>query len=471
MTTVPRAANASDGGMARATDLSCVLPLASMYATVMRPDSWSTPEAANIEWARRACPWEEARHSGYFNNINNRTSNANNALEHAARHACPKLFSSRDFGTSRDLHGQRMYFMGDSLMRQWTQSFLCRMRLTHRVIADNMTWTEPPNHQFGRCTNFAGAVLPARRHCQMGDGCVHFEHDVVVCYGLSNRCAPRLISDSPFWEWVSSKLHTYGAGKRTAVILTHGMHMQGASKHTSCTRKHWLNVDRNTSQLALDMLAAGSREHFKGSHKGTKVPKSKFLLVYKEIDATHFPTARGVYNGSASLQERSAWKCRPVRPDDPLPPMRTVELTWALPSIRDLAVPRFILETHEADKREASLLHASHAKVPGKSQPVDCLHWLLPGVPDIWTDKLLAALSSVASNVTSALPTCVGRSTKRREHRWWCPPNADEKKGRKVELRSFTQARQLANSSRNSSSSWQAHLLAKATKTYLYGTG
>ena len=440
---MPSAANSinvTGRGVTLNQDLSCTLPLASMYATVMRPDSYSSPEAANAAWAQRACPWEEVRHSGFW--TSSTRSDANAALEHAAKRACPKLFSRQDVGTSRDLRGHRLYFMGDSLVRQWTQSLLCRLRLTHRVLADNMTWTEPPNHQFGRCTNFGGAVFPQRRHCQMSDGCVHFEHDLTVCYSLSNRCAPRLIPDHPFWDWVSGMLHTHGVGRRTVVILTHGMHMQGQTKHTSCTRKHWVDVQRNSSELALATLAAGSKEHFPGAKVGARVPKSKFLLVYKEIDATHFPTARGIYNSSASLRERSAWKCRPIPPNDPKPASRTLELKTALPSIRDLAVPRLILETHESDRWEASHLHAAHAKVPGKALPVDCLHWLLPGVPDIWTEKLLAALSSAAVNVTNALPTCVGRSHKKRELRWWCPPNADERVGKM-----------------KPSSDWQAHLL------------
>ena len=395
-----------NGSASPSVDVGCVVPLTSMYSTVSRPgkfplgSDWSVPEEANALWAKSACPWEEVRHSGYFSNI----LHANAALHHAAVHACPKL------SLMHDLRGHRLYFHGDSLVREWAESFLCRLRLTHRVIADNMTWGQPRNHRFGLCTNFGGLVHPSLRHCMMGSGCVHFEKDIVVCYQLTNKCAPRLISDEPFWEWLSDLMHRHGAGKRTAVMLTHGTHM-------SCTKEHWKSVDATTSQLALKFLALGAKDH-----RTTKVPKSKLLLVYKALDATHFPTQQGEYNSSATLGERSRWKCHPIPPGERPPELRRLELKYALPAIRDLPVPRAIIDTYDADRRDAAFLHSDHAKVPSHTVPVDCLHWMLPGVPDVWSTKLLEVLSHSAQNVTNALPPCAGRDSKKPEFRWWCPP-------------------------------------------------
>ena len=48
-------------------------------------------------------------------------------------------------------------------------------------------------------------------------------------------------------------------------------------------------------------------------------------------------------------------------------------------------------------------LHATYAKVPSKSKPVDCLHWMMPGIPDVWTEKMLRLLENW--NATAPKPS------------------------------------------------------------------
>lgn len=196
------------------------------------------------------------------------------------------------------------------------------------------------------------------------------------------------------------------AGVRTAVVLTHGM-------HESCKSQDWERFRQHTFMHIQTML-----------HK-LKTSKSKFVLVYKEHDATHFPTVSGLYNGSAlpgladssngsALSGRSngsavyrsgqSWLCRPVRREDPLPPMRALELSSGLPALKDLQVPNLLISSFDDDLRDGAGLHATFAKVPSKSLPVDCLHWMLPGIPDIWTERMLAALAVLARDVRTALP-------------------------------------------------------------------
>ena len=123
------------------------------------------------------------------------------------------------------------------------------------------------------------------------------------------------------------------------------------------------------------------------------IPPERLSIVYKELDATHFPTKSGVFINHTDRFGKG--RCKPVNASDPLPEARETELRFGLPMVRYLGW--HVLETFAVDQQEGTYLHATHAKVPSASRPVDCLHWMLPGVPDVWVDKLLAQVVTVQS--------------------------------------------------------------------------
>ena len=142
--------------------------------------------------------------------------------------------------------------------------------------------------------------------------------------------------------------------------------------HTDCLERQWHRLN-NTYLESM-------------SH--SRMPPSKFTVVYKELDATHFPTSSGEYLKDV---DRSRWRCRPVNYSRPLPPQRKLELRVGLPIARRLGWR--LLETYETDRRDGANFHATQAKVPSRVRPVDCLHWMLPGIPDVWTEELLRVMS------------------------------------------------------------------------------
>ena len=156
--------------------------------------------------------------------------------------------------------------------------------------------------------------------------------------------------------------------------LSHGM-------HASCSRQSFLAMRKHAATLM--------RRNTSANRLRTPLPASKLLLVYKEIEATHFEGHSGLYNKSTgqNTNSRSRPTCVPVAPGDPLPPLREMELRVGLQAMRRLGAR--ILETFDDDQQHGALLHVARAPVPSLTTPVDCLHWLLPGVPDTWTEKLL----------------------------------------------------------------------------------
>ena len=357
---------------------SCNESISSLYSTIKRP-TLGTLNFTALAWQQGACPWEETRHSGYYS----RFTDADSALQYAIGRICPQLSSLQH------LYGHRFYFVGDSLMRQWTQSVLCRLRQSLAVVSDGMGWNVNVPNTYGRCYHFPGA-LPSLRHCRMRNGCVRFQHDVLVCYKEAFDCMPAEVRGKGFWHEFAEFVTTHGVGERTVLLLAQG-------SHKDCSAANWLYLKKFGSA------------HLANIRRNASVPAHKIVVVYKEQDATHFPTKSGLYNRSA---DRRKWMCEPVRPEDPLPPMRELERRVGLGAIKKLGGQ--VLETYADDLQNGTYLHATYARGPSKTRPVDCLHWMLPGVPDIWTEKLVRVLAAPVAPPASPPKS---RATRRRAGR------------------------------------------------------
>lgn len=344
------------------------------YYSTGRPDTqrFGNTEEAAAPWLASACPWEEVRHSGYYSGF----PDSDAAGQYAALRTCPQT------SFAQNLSGYRFYFVGDSLVRQWVQSFLCRLRRSYSVVLDNSTWGLPHSRAWGDCLMFS-KTSPPLRHCTMLDGCVIFERDLRVCYTkhpdgaeATHGCMLDLMT-TWIWSRLGGWMKKHGVGERTVLALAHGMHSK-CFEHNA--RQFYKFAPFHMTKMRKDVSTASSR---------APLPKWKINIIYKELEASHFPTLSGVYNVS---MKRGGWHCKPVDQNDPLPPLRVLEQQIVLKAVRSLASTR-VLETFDQDVRYGAALHATYAKVPSKSRPVDCLHWMMPGIPDDWTEKMLRLLS------------------------------------------------------------------------------
>ena len=363
-------------------DASCTAPpIRGMYSTSFLGTQGSIAQRVEA-WHSTACPWEEVRHSGYFNTYEETELATQYAVEHIP---CAKRADRDRAEFARRMAGRRFFFAGDSVMRQYTEAFLCRLRASLRVVHDGMPWIRQwPSNQWGHCYANYSASGPHQgglQHCFMKAGCVVFEGDVRVCYMLSQWCLPHVfLGDGIFKRMANNLFKEHGAGVQTYLVMTHGMHLQVGHM---CDAYHWSRVKKLGPKHLQYML------------RDAKVEPSKFSFVYKELDATHFPAKSGLYQHYAYNHNRSKWHCGPVNPGDPIPPMRRLELDHGLPAIENLrhaGVPVHILRTFEAGLADGPRLHATHASKPGSgNRSIDCLHWMMPGIPDVWVEQLLEA--------------------------------------------------------------------------------
>lgn len=313
-------------------------------------------------WEQSACRWEDMRHSGYFAGF----ENAEAAQTYAARSMC--RHTALDATNLEDVH---ISFVGASVMRQMAIAALCQISRLRRVVEDNSTWSPMPNRRYGTCPSFERTTQPPLRHCAMTDGCVLFERNVRVCYdrfatmciaqwAITNSQPTFHLQPSNVTDLIGARMRVYPTAQHVLVIAN-GPH----PKVMTCTTEMW-------TQLA---------ERWPSVQQALPRP---LTVYYREFDGTHFPTRDGVYDASAN-HSSPAWHC--VLPEG-VPKVRQFELEHVVPIVRGL--PRWhLLETFENDWRHAIDLHSTYAKVASHAVPVDCLHWVMPGVPDVWAHKLL----------------------------------------------------------------------------------
>ena len=332
------------------------------WSTVYNTATPSDRTNSSLEqWHTDACPWEDTRHSGFFNDYRN----TSRALAYAARHVCLPHTSSL-----KRLAGARIYFLGDSVLRQFAQSFLCRIRhpAGTSVLSDEIAWSVQQIRSSGRCARFSGAN--PLRHCFMRSGCVTFQHDVRVCYEWNTECKAPFVVYGDFRKWLDGQVAKHGAGTHTYVLMSNGLHQL-------CREADWFSLNAT----------------YERSMKGAAIPASRFTVIYKDLDAQHFPTPGGGYlkqEDRARGWTSRGWYCRAAQAADPPQRQRNMELRTSLPVVQRLGWQ--VLRQFEASKADGHDLHSTTAPVAESIHPVDCSHWMLPGVPDVWTDRLLRML-------------------------------------------------------------------------------
>ena len=129
---------------------------------------------------------------------------------------------------------------------------------------------------------------------------------------------------------LDKRVAEHGAGSHTFVVMTNGMHVR-------CQERVWFALNAS----------------YESNMAGASLARDRFTVVYKDLDATHFPTPSGAYVVNAN---RSLWDCAAVNSSDPPQPQRR-------PTLRGLWLPN-------GDWR--SMAGAANSSVASKAGP----HWM-----------------------------------------------------------------------------------------------
>jgi len=303
----------------------------------------SKMKQAFANWAASACPWEESRHSGFF--VGDKQAHA--AEEFANNFGClgqdgEHLASVSTDDVLRQLSNTRFIFAGDSVSRQFSQAMMCQLR--DHFVKDGFKWAQWPVYANAeQCLPVAGkGEKTTYQHCKMESGCSTFQHGVEVCFADHPGCAATKLGDS-----VKDFLNKDKTARNVIVV--------GTGHHGHCKPEQWTAFHKTPPKFPAN----------------TKVVFNDFVPQHFSENADgHFPLTGQSNNDCLATVEVS---------ED-----RKVELDKAITAVESAGWSR--LETYNLNAGNGKF-HASLAGVPGKGK--DCTHWLMPGMPDVWTKMLI----------------------------------------------------------------------------------
>lgn len=302
----------------------------------MHKNATQGKQQAMASWFASACPWEETRHSGFFV----RDKHAQEAKDFANAFQCDGAGGqlSSDMVLQK-FKNTRLVFAGDSVMRQFSQAMMCHFQ--EHFVKDTMEWNQWPLYADAeQCANKPGSKK--YQNCKMMEGCAMFKHGVEVCYALHASCAAVKAGEA------IKHLKTDSASKNILVL--------GSGHHKQCEDHDWEALQ----------------------HKPPTFPKNT-KVVYSDFTPQHFSESPDGHYVGASKQECKASVTEGTA--------RQVEVAKAVPVIQSLGWSR--LETFRVNQ-ENGKFHSSLAGVGGKEK--DCTHWMMPGMPDVWTKLLIQQL-------------------------------------------------------------------------------
>mmetsp|Transcript_2977 Transcript_2977/g.4390 ORF Transcript_2977/g.4390 Transcript_2977/m.4390 type:complete len:452 (+) Transcript_2977:98-1453(+) len=255
------------------------------------------------------------------------------------------------------------------------------------------------------------------------------QHYLSLCCVMATNETDIIMQTGPTWIWRVQWFHRKPI--RCAIIqATTICYIKGATIWSTpwmsdvlALAKHLLSPD--------DILVLNTGLHFSPSYGSTshwpefkirinslireiECVKPEFKVYFRENSAQHFATSRGGwYPGSVPKRNGSNYGCHPhenTRNDTEAEklgyhkghPEATPDYLVKYRSILEDAGYRTI-EAWDVS-REYWRLHTSYTRV-------DCTHVCLPGVPDIWTLRLLSDIASGPENESSKEP--------------WKPPPSD----------------------------------------------
>ena len=234
----------------------------------------------------------------------------------------------------RTLAGRTVVFMGDSLSRQHFIATACRLRLDHALLHFAADFKDH-NHQGSkdalRRLRSASATFRAS-NATFTLRLDKDEHDAGLEAYVAARCADLRRGD--------------------VVVINEGAHY-------SATPGAYGERVRSALRAAANCTP---------------------LVLWRETAATHFRD--GVWHGQGKCYDRTARQDRRVSGPGTYPALNA--LANAAAEERDIPILRVYKD---------SLAAGAAAHIDGENH--DCLHWCLPGVPDLWATALLSKLRAI----------------------------------------------------------------------------
>ena len=275
------------------------------------------------------------------------------------------------------LAGRTLVLLGDSVTEQHFHSLACAL-LGSDANHSNRTPTWWPRAA-------AAAELWKTRTC------IPFAHEFVLCYMTAGK-VNELNSPRP---WILSAKLRQALQPTDIVLLNVGVHFHDASAAAS----HY-------EQLAGPLLHTASTAKARTSSTPHVASPSLHdddapVVIFRETAPQHFaggvypPTGSGTH-GCVPLPSR--WADAPDRNkyNEAINPLAKRD---GVPVLRIWA--------------SSALMHADHL-----NPPTDCTHWILPGVPDHWTEQLYAMLRADDAKLLRPIVPRGTKQTTRLTRRW-----------------------------------------------------
>ena len=227
-------------------------------------------------------------------------------------------------------------FMGDSLTRQHFIATACRLRLDHALLRFAADFKD---HESSK-----GAYL----------------RSALATFGASNATFTLRLDkdehDAGLEAYVAARCADLRRGD--VVVINVGAHYSGGAHY-----RHTPDTYGERVRSALRVAANCTP-----------------LVLWRETAATHFRD--GVWHGQGKCYDRTARQDRRVSGPGTYPALNAL----ANAAAEENGIP--ILRVYKD-----SLTAGAAAHIDGENH--DCLHWCLPGVPDLWATALLSKIRAI----------------------------------------------------------------------------
>lgn len=342
-------------------------------------------------WFADACPVEETRHSCTFLNQPNAGD--------VARRAADEIGASASAVAERVLHSldrKEIHFVGDSVMRQLAQSFMCRLRRVAAMESDRaypFRFIDPTRRRVPS-KDYIGMCPLGTRNCEYERGCALFRRpsgrpfpferrDVLVrvCYWNHAKIDVGGRQVKAGWPLVHKAVMQFGAG--AAYMIFHSGHHSNAAT----LERLWGGTAGPSDAVNSTLMTAARMAAFsRAKATGTR-------LIFQEFEEQHFPGG-GAYDAAKHKGVGGLKQCEQLEAQKELsargPPRRMIDVERELVHPYVCASGGAILKTNDYS-RAAWWGHTYSARTP--SGTADCTHWCMPGVPDVWTHMLMSLIT------------------------------------------------------------------------------
>lgn len=239
------------------------------------------------------------------------------------------------------LEGRVLVFMGDSLSRQNFIAMACRLMGDHELLASS--------------TDFVTHEVHAAKEPWLRSG------DAVFRSPTSGGTFRLRLDPDQHVDGLEAYLGAQcrGLSRRDVLVVNQGAH------YSDDARSYGEKVE--SALRAVGTLKRRDR--------------CPALLVWRETAANHFDD--GVWHGAGDCHDRTSSDDRRIKGKGTYPALN--ERANAAAKENGLAILKVYKDSLKADAR-------AHI---GGSVHHDCLHWCLPGVPDLWTFALLVKLRAI----------------------------------------------------------------------------